>query len=328
MRGKINYYELFIEFNYIEKQIEDFKVKGRSMSWIAFEARILVRQLVDLKNDRQRELRIEKEDILSEVYINAILFEDGNERKLVSANTLQRYETINMSESNMIDAAERLLKEARSSISLSGLVNTITNEHTIESKNLLCDYEPKSLLHMIALKEKQIGKVVLNRDERKIDLSFEGGAEKWIKVPLIEDKTYGDDYECAFIPINGETVQGLEEEFGVKTRLGIFLNSGHEVTKYLYEKKSMFDYKSSNIDMHAWRSFVSLVVNKQNTYISRGINQDSFEKQFQNRIEHDILSRVSEDIKEALWKRIDRNELIALLKNQKVIIYDLRDWLR
>ncbi len=227
----------------------------------------------------------------------------------------------------MIDAAERLLKEARSSISLSGLVNTITNEHTIESKHLLCDYEPKSLLHMIALKEKQIGKVVLNRDERKIDLSFEGGAEKWIKVPLIEDKAY-DDYECAFIPINGETVQGLKEEFGVKTRLGIFLNSGHEVTKYLYEKMSMFDYKSSNIDMYTWRLFVSLVVNKQNTYISRDINQDSFEKQFQNRIEHDILSRMSEDIKEALWKRIDRNELIALLKNQKVIIYDLRDWLR
>lgn len=90
----------------------------------------------------------------------------------------------------------------------------------------------------------------------------------------------------------------------------------------------MFDYKSSNIDMYAWRLFVSLVVNKQNTYISRDINQDSFEKQFQNRVEHDILSRMSEDIKETLWKRIDRNELIALLKNQKVIIYDLKDWLR
>ena len=64
---------------------------------------------------------------------------------------------------------------------------------------------------MIALKEKQIGKVVLNRDERKIDLSFEGGEEKWIKVSLIWDNAY-DDYECAFLPINGETVQGLEEE--------------------------------------------------------------------------------------------------------------------
>ena len=70
----------------------------------------------------------------------------------------------------MIDAAERLLKEARSSISLSGLVHTITNKYTIESKNLLCDYESKSLLH------------------------------------------YNDDYEYAFIPINGETVQGLEKE--------------------------------------------------------------------------------------------------------------------
>ena len=137
------------------------------------------------------------------------MFEDGNERKLVSANTLRQYEIINMSESNMIDAAERLLKEARSHISLYGLVSTITNEHTIESKNLLCDYEPESLLHMIALKEKQIKKVILNRNERKIDLSFKKGEEKWIKISLIEDKPY-DDYEYAFIPINGEKVQGLE----------------------------------------------------------------------------------------------------------------------
>lgn len=315
--------------NYIEEQIENFKEKGRSMSWIAFEARILVRQLVGLKNDRRRELKIEKEDIMSEVFgdINAILFEDGNERKLVSANTLRQYEIINMSESNMIDAAERLLKEARSHISLYGLVSTITNEHTIESKNLLCDYEPESLLHMIALKEKQIKKVILNRNERKIDLSFKKGEEKWIKISLIEDKPY-DDYEYAFIPINGEKVQGLETELGVKTRLGVFLNSNHEVTKYLCEKMSMFDYKNSNIDMYALKLLVSLVVNKQNTYISRDTNQDSFEKQFQNRIEHDILSRISDDIKEALWKRIDRNELIALLKNQKVIVYDLKDWLR
>ena len=59
---------------------------------------------------------------------------------------------------------------------------------------------------MIALKEKQIGKVVLNRDERKIDLSFEGGEEKWIKVSLIWDNAY-DDYECCDRPHTDQTLQ-------------------------------------------------------------------------------------------------------------------------
>lgn len=314
---------------YVEEQIETFKNKGRSMSWIAYETKFLIRQLVGLQNGRTREVRIEKEELMSEVFgdINAILFENKNERKLVSANALQKCKIINMSESNMIDAAEHLLKEAKSSISLSGLVNTITNEQTIKGENLLCDYEPNSLLHTIALKRKHIKKVVLNKDERKIDLSFEEGEERWIKVALIKDKSY-DDYEYAFIPTNGEKVQGLEIELGVKTRLGVFLNSNHEVTKYLYEKMSMFDYKNSNADMYAFRLFVSLVVNKQNTYISRDISLDSFEKHFQNRIEHEILDRVSEDIKEVFWEKIDRNELIALLKNQKIVVYDLKDWLR
>lgn len=49
---------------------------------------------------------------------------------------------------------------------------------------------------------------------------------------------------------------------------------------------------------------------------------------FKNRIEHEILDRVSEDIKEVFWEKIDRNELIALLKNQKIVVYDLKDWLR
>ena len=315
--------------NYVEEQIDHFKKKGRSMSWIAFEARILIRQLVGSQNDRRRELGIEKKDIMSEVFgdINAILFENENERKLVSANTLQRYKTINMSESNMIDAAERLLKEAKSSISLCELVSSITDEQTIEDRNLLCDYELDSLLHTIALKAKQIKKVVLNRDERKIDLSFGEGAERWIKISLIKNKSY-EDYEYAFIPVDGEEVEGLELELGVKTRLGVFLNSSHDVTKYLCEKLPMFDYKNSNIDMYALRLFVSLVVNKQNTYISRDISSDSFEKLFQNRIEHEILDRVSEDIKDVFWEKIDRNELIALLKSKKIIIYDLKDWLR
>ncbi len=315
--------------NYIEEQIETFKKKGRSMSWIAFETKFLIRQLVGAQNGRTREVRIEREELMSEVFgdINAILFENGNERELVSANVLQNCKIINMSESNMIDAAEHLLKEAKSSISLSGLVNTITNERTMKGENLLCDYEPNSLLHTIALKRKHIEKVILNKEERKIDLSFEEGAEKWIKVALFNDKSY-DDYESAYIPTEGENVQGIERELGVNTRLGVFLNSNHEVTKYICEKMSMFDCKNSNVDMYAFRLFVSLVVTKQNIYIPRDVGSDSFEKHFQKRIEHEILDRVSEDIKEVFWEKIDRNELIGLLKNHKIVVYDLKDWLR
>ena len=313
---------------YIENQIDNFKKKGRSMSWIAFETRFLINDLVRVKSEVVGGL-LENEDIMEQVFgdINAILFEDGSERKLISANALREKDVINMSESNMIDAAERLLKETKSSISLGGLVNTITNDQTIKSDNLLCDYEKNSVLHAIALKGKGIKTVTVNKTESKIDLCFEKYVDSWIKIPLIDDNRY-DEYGCVYIHNKNEKIQGVDEELGVKTKLGVFLDSNHEITKYLCGKMPKFDYKKSNIDFYALRLFVSLVVNKQNAYIPRDRGLDSFETYFQNRVEHGILERVPDDIRDVLWKKIDRNELIALLMNQKIVIYDLNDWLR
>lgn len=134
----------------VEKQINNFKEKGKSQSWIASEARYLTNQL---SNNAQY---LEKKDILEEAFgtVKAILFEDSESRRLVSAKEIQEKDVINIIESNMIDAAERLLKETKSNISLGQLVGTLTENVTVENHNLFCDFKKASMLHSIAIRNK------------------------------------------------------------------------------------------------------------------------------------------------------------------------------
>ncbi|SHL98338.1 Histidine kinase-, DNA gyrase B-, and HSP90-like ATPase [Anaerosporobacter mobilis DSM 15930] len=315
---------------YLESQIEKFIKKGRSLSWISSEIKFLVKQLVNPQNNGIGGSILEKKEIFEDVFsdLETILFEDALNRKLVSVNYLKCLDRINMSESNMINAAEYLLKETKSNISLTGLVNTITESDTFTGQNLLCDYEMSSILHNVALKGKTANAITVNRNERKIDISFITGEEKWIKVNLINNDNL-DQYSVAFIPKNEEEyITGLDEEVGVKTKMGVFLQCSNEMTKYLVEKISLFDYQNSNIEMYALQLLVSMVVNKQYTYIAREKGAEYFEKIFHNRIEREILERLSEDIKEMFWSKIDREELINMLMSNKISFYDLNDWSR
>ena len=128
----------------VEKQLEGFLEKGKSQSWIASEARYLIDQL---SNNAQF---LEKREILEEVFgnVNAILFEDREFRKLVSAKEIQENGIINIVESNMIDAAECLLRETKSNISLSELVQKLTENVKVENHNLFCDFDKIGRAHV------------------------------------------------------------------------------------------------------------------------------------------------------------------------------------
>lgn len=234
-----------------------------------------------------------------------------------------------MTESNMINAAEHLLKETQSDMSLCGLVNTITKTKNFASENLICDFEQSNLLHALALKGKSILSIDVNKDEKKIDISMENNEEKWCKIELINNDSF-EHYNKVYIP-KDETcvIKGLDtDELGVKTRLGVFLSLECETTKFVVEKLKLFDIDNSEIDKLAFRLFVSLIVNKQVTYLPKDKGMDLFEKNYHNRVERAILEHISDDIKEVLWNKVSREDLLSSIYSQKMTIYDLNDWSR
>lgn len=307
----------------VEKQINNFKEKGKSQSWIASEARYLTNQL---SNNAQY---LEKKDILEEAFgtVKAILFEDSESRRLVSAKEIQEKDVINIIESNMIDAAERLLKETKSNISLGQLVGTLTENVTVENHNLFCDFKKASMLHSIAIRNKSVTSIVVNKSERTISSTLEAGEDNWVKVQLINSDVY-DQYGAVFIPRGSKKIIGIEEEMGVRTRLGVFLSEENELTRYMIQELSKFNYQDNNIENYVLRIFITMMVNRQNNSIARDKGRDFFEKSFHNRVEREITERVSEQIKDILWKKINRNEMLDLLYGQRGMIFDLNDWSR
>lgn len=315
----------------IEDQIQIFKEKGRSLSWISSEIKFLVNQFVNMPNSGFGSNILEDKKIMEDIFgeIDGILYEKDDKRQLVSAGYIQGLNYVNMTESNMINAAEHLLKETQSDMSLCGLVNTITKTKNFASENLICDFEQSNLLHALALKGKSILSIDVNKDEKKIDISMENNEEKWCKIELINNDSF-EHYNKVYIP-KDETcvIKGLDtDELGVKTRLGVFLSLECETTKFVVEKLKLFDIDNSEIDKLAFRLFVSLIVNKQVTYLPKDKGMDLFEKNYHNRVERAILEHISDDIKEVLWNKVSREDLLSSIYSQKMTIYDLNDWSR
>lgn len=315
----------------IEDQIQIFKEKGRSLSWISSEIKFLVNQFVNMPNSGFDSNILEDKKIMEDIFgeINGILYEKDDKRQLVSAGYIQGLNYVSMTESNMINAAEHLLKETQSDMSLCGLVNTITKTNNFASENLICDFEQSNLLHALALKRKSILSIDVNKDEKKIDISMENNEEKWYKIESINNDSF-EHYNKVYIP-KDETciIKGLNnDELGVKTRLGVFLSLECETTKFMIEKLKLFDIDNSEIDKLAFRLFVSLIVNKQVTYLPKDKGMDLFEKNYHNRVERAILEHISDDIKEVLWNKVSRGDLLSSIYSQKIMIYDLNDWSR
>ena len=315
----------------IDDQIKVFKEKGRSLSWISSEIKFLVNQFVNFSDLRFTLKVIENKKIMEDVFgkIDGILYEKNDKRQLVSAEFIQNLNYISMIESNMIDAAEQLLKETQNDMSLSGLVNTITKTNDFFPENLVCDFERRNLLHTLALRNKTVQFININKDEKKIEIHIEEGNENWTTVSLIINDSY-EDYSIVYIPNHEKcNIQGLEQdELGVKTRLGVFLSPESELTKYIIESLELFDITNSEIEKTAFRIFASLVINKQTVYLSKDNGIEIFEKNFHNKVERMILEHASDDIKDILWKKISREDLISNLYAQKLSIYDLNDWSR
>ena len=63
-------------------------------------------------------------------------------------------------------------------------------------------------------------------------------------------------------------------------------------------------------------------------HIPKDKGMDLFEKNYHNRVERAILEHISDDIKEVLWNKVSREDLLSSIYSQKMTIYDLNDWSR
>lgn len=51
--------------------------------------------------------------------------------------------------------------------------------------------------------------------------------------------------------------------------LGVFLSEENELTRYMIQELSKFNYQDNNIENYALRIFITMMVNRQNNSIAR-----------------------------------------------------------
>ena len=110
--------------------------------------------------------------------------------------------------------------------------------------------------------------------------------------------------------------------------MGIFLKPDGEIAKYICDKMKKFDTVNSVAESAAFVVFVSLLINRQISGFKREKGFENFKKNCSNAIERIMAEIVSEEVKDIVWNKIDKDDLINILYDNKLLIYDLNDWSR
>lgn len=322
--------------NYVGNQINFLKENKYSFSWISHEVEFLIFPLFRSVRDRKLHENdlIENSELLKEVFseLEGILFEENQERKLVSAKYLQSKPTINFAESNLILAAESLLRETKTNIALNSLANILLGDDEFDGNELLCNYESSNILHREALRDRYAASICVKKEERRIDICYKKIDNPWIDVTIYGNPSFFHrEYKNVHVPrkLDEDLINGLNDEFGVVTKAGLFLSSKHRLTKYLVEKINIFQYYKSEKEFEMLRIMLSYMLNNGVLMASkRDNNLKDIEQYFYNLVERDNVGKFSAEIFDELWGKIDRNEFLSIIFEQKDVIYDITDWSR
>ncbi|MCS4472083.1 ATP-binding protein [Clostridium botulinum] len=321
-------YEIFK--NHVQNQLEElYKNNRRSLPWVASESKYLISSLL---SSEYNNISAQNEKVLNRILndIRCIIIENElNERKIVSPNELSKIDEFYIIDSDMVKAAERLFREIRTNESLCNLINTLNSDHNnklVGMKNIIFNFDNNNLLHINALKMKEVNLIKIHRDYRRIDLKFGDKLGLWYEFTLHSRRRYGD-ISKVYMPLKGDMIEGIQDEIGVNTSTGLFLKYGHQFTKYLNDQISKFDYRNNRKDLNAVRLFLTLIFNTRILELTAS-SSDNKNKLFKNVIERENEVSVSGETEIILWNKVNKDELSTFMFKEKYNIYDNSKWTR
>lgn len=322
---------------HLQSQIISLQNKGFSINWATSECKYLMQSIIPSSYDSDRNKIIPQSfNALHRELdkINCIVIEADDERKAMSAKDIADMDSINIVDSEMVTAAESLLRQVRSDTTLSQLITTVQPQINLPTEApLLCNYDSGYLLHQHALQGKEVSSIVVIKEQRRVDLYFSKGCSNWVSFTSQSDMRErhfpGDIISSRqiHIPISEIQIQGLSDEFGVKTINGIYLSNRSPLTQYICSLLLKFDYEKTKEDEKLVETLVSIICNDmflEATTDER--TQTRMNEFFNNMVE--TRMNIPTSITSRLWERIDKTELCSKLFQAKYILYRPRDWSR
>lgn len=316
-------YELYA--HQIHIQIEELLNKGYSKDWVASEAEYLTSDFLSQRRNRyinDEDIKPIDENVLIKEFnkIKCIIIESGKSREFMSPSEIQNIDEITIIDSKMVDAAEDLLKEVKSQVSLNDILAVFNNQSLLQNvDNIFCDYNKYSVLHKSALKNKQVKRIEVDKNQRRINLLYSNNVKEWEKFSIPTGMVN--------LPINDFKISGIEDDIGVKVKNEIFLDSGNSITNYIVKMKEKFNYKASRDELYLFRHFLASIFD--GTLLGVELNSKSKDKTklLDNILRRSAYNRRTE-INEKLWAKVDKAEFAEILLAKKYKLYSISDWYR
>lgn len=317
-------YDVYQE--YVQEQMDKLEEQDYSQSWAMSEGRYLMDPLLYDNGYMSNSVRPINEDVLIQrlAKLKCLALENGETRQIVSAEQVAHLDEINIFDCGMTRAGEFLLKEIRSSSTLSSLISVVSPKDNFlrNIKNVICNIDVGNKLHKYALKNKEVSAIEVSYKQRRIHLTYSDKNNIWYEFILY----HGRFPTTLFIPKQIFLITGLEDEIGVKTIGGKYIKSGTSLYQYVTKVIELLNVEKSKENEMLLELFLSYVFDsevletayKQNVNVNRIFNQ----------VLENKYGRVGNDLIEKLWKKISIEEFTDTVLTKNYLFYSVDNWSR
>ncbi len=230
-------------FAFVQQEVDAlFEDRGCSLTWAAGEAQILAAPLLSSSPEERSILAHVASELRS-------LVVDDDGRKLASPQEVSALPQVWTVESAFFRSAESLLRETSTTASITAVVRALGTEVAPPAGPLLPAGPHTSRITAAAFEGKDVAKLIIRRDERRVDLGWEahGGEPRWLRLkpdlslhPDIAEEVgsmpYGDR-RVAAIQVAGVrvAVEGIANEIAVRSYDALYLVPHAPLAEYLYK---------------------------------------------------------------------------------------------
>lgn len=213
--------------------------RGFSVTWATQEATFLLRAL----SPPQSERRIEATDpktLLEELdRIPVLVAERNSSRSALPLKDLAAEPGFWVSEGGLIQTVESLLREVRSTASISSVLEALDAPDVRLPDGLIVASAPRSgILSRRHFEGREVSRIVMIPEQRRVDLYFEGisATSRWRSVPrrvresmlMLEGGHLGLDHNRSFAVARGTVpISGADTVDAISTSLGTLILSGN-----------------------------------------------------------------------------------------------------
>ncbi|MCI9421413.1 MAG: hypothetical protein HFG81_01680 [Dorea sp.] len=310
---------------YIQGQMDKLEQLEYSKSWAISEGYYLMKPLVS-SNSRKSPVEPTDEEVLIHRLskIRNIVLENDGVRSIVSAEEIYNLSEINIFESEMIQAAEYLLKQIKSDATLNDLIGVVCAEDKFLSKvnNVICNYDMYNILHQYALSNKDISSIIVDHKQRRIRLQYSLNVDIWYKFVF----KYSDVSRFLYIPKEYFSIEGLVDEVGVKTSDCIVINSDTSLYDYIIKVINIFLKENTEENRFMLDRFLESILDSNilERVYKRDISKEIVEDQLYNvggiGLSHEIMNKI--------WNKISMEEFIRIILAQNYTLYTIDNWIR